>query len=103
MRHVCLSLCQICSSAIADSYTTQCLCCYITRGLLFCSKGSALQVLDRIKYLLTSAAAPAALQPLLALLSDLARGGADVAHAICDTPGLVGQALEPPVTSRECA
>ena len=48
-----------------------------------------MQVLDRIRYLLTSAAAPAALQPLLSLLGELALGGADVAHAICDMPGLV--------------
>ena len=46
-------------------------------------------MLDRIRYLLTSAAAPAALEPILALLGDLALGGADVAHAICDTSGLV--------------
>jgi len=55
-------------------------------------------VLDRIKYLLTSAAAPAALEPTLALLGDLALGGVDVAHAICDTPGLViHQYLHAPV------
>ena len=51
------------------------------------------QVLDRIKYLLTSAAAPAALQPLLSLLGELALGGADVAHAICEMPGLVSSSL----------
>ena len=52
------------------------------------------QVLERLKYLLTSAAAPAALEPSLALLGDLALGGADVACAIADTPGLVSKSME---------
>ena len=50
-------------------------------------------MLERITYLLTSAASPAALEPCLGLLGNLALGGADVAYAICHTPQLVRSAV----------
>ena len=50
-------------------------------------------MLERITYLLTSAASPAALEPCLGLLGNLALGGADVAYAICHTPQLVRNAV----------
>lgn len=42
---------------------------------------------------MTSAAAPAALEPCLHLLGNLALGGADVAYAICHTSQLVSNAV----------
>ena len=46
-------------------------------------------MLDRAAYLLTSNKAPAAVEPVLALLASLASAGADAARAMVDMPDLV--------------
>ncbi len=63
-------------------------------SLLFVSMLFCLKVLARAAYLLKSRAAPAALEPILALLHSVVLGGSDVARAACATPGLVG--MRPP-------